>query len=77
MLADFTAHSMGGLNSRWFVKFAGGTEKVDDWVSLAGPNHGTETAGLCSLLDPPCAEMLPGSEFLTTLNDGDETPGSV
>ena len=72
---DIVTHSMGGLNSRWYLKFNGGTAKVDDWVSLAGPNHGTTSADAC--FDASCAEMRIGSEFLTTLNDGDETPGTT
>ena len=72
---DIVTHSMGGLNSRWYLKFVGGADKVDDWVSLAGPNHGTTSANTC--FDASCVEMRPGSEFLTTLNDGDESPGAV
>src|SRR5215203_3421125 len=34
---DIVAHSMGSLNSRWYIKFLGGEAKVDDWVSLAAP----------------------------------------
>src|SRR5436305_6220820 len=45
---DIIAQSMGSLNSRWYIKFDGGESKVDDWVSLGGPNHGTETANACS-----------------------------
>lgn len=72
---DIVTHSMGGLNSRWYVKFLGGTNYVDDWVSLAGPNHGTSSADWC--FTTSCYEMRHGSDFLTTLNAGDETPGSV
>ncbi|WP_028661825.1 esterase/lipase family protein [Saccharomonospora saliphila] len=72
---DVVTHSMGGLNTRWYLTFLGGTEKVDDWVSLAGPNHGTATADFC--YDTSCREMRRGSDFLTTLNDGDETPGAT
>jgi triacylglycerol lipase len=72
---DVVTHSMGGLNTRWYVKFLGGDAKVDDWVSLGGPNHGTDTANLCG--DPSCVEMRVGSAFLTELNAGDETPGAV
>ncbi len=72
---DVVTHSMGGLNTRWYVTFLGGTETVDDWVSLAGPNHGTDTAETC--FDTSCYEMRQGSDFLTTLNDGDETPGAT
>jgi triacylglycerol esterase/lipase EstA (alpha/beta hydrolase family) len=73
---DIIAHSMGSLNTRWYVKFvAGGQEKVDDWVSLGGPNHGTEVANIC--FGTTCNEMKIGSTFLKELNAGDETPGTV
>ena len=66
---------MGSLNSRWYIKFLGGEAKVDDWVSLGGPNHGTETANFC--FSTSCVEMRVGSKFLGELNAGDETPGTV
>jgi triacylglycerol lipase len=72
---DIISHSMGSLNTRWYVKFDGGESKVDDWVSLGGPNHGTETAKLCP--GAACEEMRIGSKFLSELNAGDETPGEV
>ena len=72
---DIIAHSMGSLNSRWYIKFLGGESKVDDWVSLGGPNHGTETANFC--FSTSCVEMRVGSKFLGELNAGDETPGEV
>ena len=72
---DIIAHSMGSLNTRWYIKFVGGESKVDDWVSLGGPNHGTETANTCS--QTSCVEMRVGSKFLSELNAGDETPGTV
>jgi triacylglycerol lipase len=73
---DLIAHSMGSLNTRWYIKFvAGGEANVDDWVSLGGPNHGTTTANFC--FSTSCVEMRPGSTFLSELNAGDETPGIV
>ncbi len=73
---DIIAHSMGSLNTRWYIKFvAGGEANVDDWVSLGGPNHGTEFANLC--FSTACIEMRVGSKFLSELNAGDETPGAV
>src|SRR6266542_6040827 len=70
---DIITHSMGGLSSRYYLKNLGGQANVDDWVSLGGPNHGTDTADQCSFT--PCLEMRIGSAFLTALNAGDETPG--
>jgi triacylglycerol esterase/lipase EstA (alpha/beta hydrolase family) len=72
---DIIAHSMGSLNSRWYIKFLGGESKVDDWVSLGGPNHGTDFANFC--FSTACTEMRVGSKFLAELNAGDETPGAV
>ena len=72
---DLVTHSMGGLSSRYYVKNLGGDLKVDEWVSLGGPNHGTDTANFC--FSTACSEMRIGSSFLTALNSGDETPGAV
>ena len=69
------SYSMGSLSSRHYLKSLGGDQHVESWSSISGPNHGTNTAALCS--STPCIEMRPGSSFLTTLNAGDETPGSV
>lgn len=72
---DIVTHSMGGLSSRYFIKNLGGDLKVDDWVGLGNPNHGTDTANFC--FDTSCVEMRIGSTFLNNLNSGDETPGAV
>lgn len=74
---DLVTHSMGGLAARYYVKNLGGAAKVDDFVSLGGPNHGTGIAVLCALFSTQCKEMSPNSSFLKALNSGDETPGSV
>lgn len=73
---DLVTYSMGSLSSRFYLKSLGGVAKVDAWVSIAGPNHGTQTATQCAQV-PACAEAVPGSAFLTALNADDETPGSV
>lgn len=73
---DIVAHSMGALSSRWYIKNYGGTATVDDFVSVAGVNHGTDVAVFCSFYKS-CREMLLGSSFLDSLNSGDETPGSL
>jgi triacylglycerol lipase len=72
---DIIAHSAGSISSRYYLKNLGGTSRVDAWVSLAGPNHGTDDANNCSF--QPCLEIRLGSSFLAALNSGDETPGVV
>ncbi|MFG2133431.1 esterase/lipase family protein [Streptomyces sp. NPDC048751] len=74
---DIVIHSMGALSGRYYLKNLGGTAYVDDFVSVAGTNHGTSVASLCGWLYTSCKEMNTGSSFLTALNSGDETPGSV
>ena len=72
---DIVSHSMGGLSSRYYLKDLGGQASVDEWVSIAGPNHGTSWANLC--FQTSCYEMRAGSAFLSALNSGDETPGDT
>lgn len=75
---NLVTHSMGSLVARYYVRnlLPGGdtSTRVDAVVSLAGTNHGTVIAALCGAVS--CQEMRPGSAFLTTLNAGDETPGT-
>ena len=39
---DIIAHSMGGLSSRYYIKFLDGIDKVDEFVSIASPHHGVD-----------------------------------
>ncbi|MGW0395399.1 esterase/lipase family protein [Streptomyces sp. NPDC003042] len=71
---DVVTHSMGALSSRYYTKNLEAGSKVDAWVSLGGPNHGTDLAYWCG--GASCLEMRPGSGFLNALNSDDETPGS-
>jgi len=65
---DLVAHSMGGISSRYYLKFLGGLNKVDDYVSFGSPHHGVP--GGTQVFRPNCT-------FLNDLNDGDETPGGI
>ncbi|HWD74332.1 MAG TPA: alpha/beta fold hydrolase [Solirubrobacteraceae bacterium] len=77
---DIVGHSEGGMMPRYYLKFLGGTAKVDDLVALAPPNHGTlNPAAFGGALTGcvACAEQQSGSSFLTQLNAGDPTPPPV
>lgn len=87
---DLVGHSEGAIMPRWYLKFLGGTAEVDHFVGWAGPNHGTNIWGITELrhLIPgwdgymgascgSCPQFMPGSDFITKLNAGDETPGNV
>jgi len=79
------SHSMGGLVSRTYIKYYGGTSYVDKLVMIGTPNHGTYglvSFGCGTFLagrnpTPECQDMKAGSEFLINLNSNDETPGDV
>ena len=72
---DLVTHSMGALPSRFYLRDERSAGKVDAWVSLGGPNHGTTSAEVC--FSAACREMRLGSAFLAALNADDETPGDL
>ncbi|MFG1674966.1 lipase family alpha/beta hydrolase [Micromonospora sp. NPDC049282] len=81
---DLVTHSEGGLVSRWYVKFLGGADKVDQYVSLGSPQYGTYVANIVNFVGlgscagiVACQQMTIGSSFLADLNAGDDTPGPV
>lgn len=66
---DIIAHSMGGLDSRWYVEKLGGNQYVDDLITLGTPHQGTYVA-ILGALTPGGRDMIPGSDLLKDLNDG-------
>jgi triacylglycerol lipase len=66
---------MGGLSSRWFVKFLRRTVVVEHYVSLGTPHYGLSEACLAPLAYG--GQMCPGSAFLRRLDAGDDTPGTT
>lgn len=61
------AHSMGGLISRYYVRFLGGEQHVERMVLLGVPHKGTWT-GLVAPVLRGTRQILPGSAFLNALN---------
>ncbi len=81
---DLVAHSEGGLVSRQYVKYEGGSSTVDSLVTLGTPNNGTAVANIIDFIGAgnclgivACQQMAIGSDFLAELNAGDDTIGSV
>lgn len=74
---NIVAHSLGSLPTRWYIKYGGGLSKVRNWISIAGPNHGTAAAWFCVLWDQGCRDMSPNSYVIRKLNEGEEAPGPV
>ena len=77
---SIVGHSQGGLMARYYIKFLGGAEAVDDLIGLAPSNHGTTlalAAPVGNLICPACTQQAAGSDFLAELDVGDETPGPV
>lgn len=69
------AHSMGGLDSRWYIEQEGGDAYVDRLVTLSTPHQGTRLTNLVPFA-PGARDMTPSSDFIRTLNTG-EPPESV
>ena len=83
---DLVGHSLGGSMSRWAVRFWPGVrDAIDDFVALGAPHHGTGPFRGEADLPPDLPDempaviwqFLPESQFVTTLDAGDQTPGEV
>lgn len=55
---DIVGHSQGGLMPNYYIKFLGGTSKVNELIGLAPSNHGTTASGLVTLIND-----IPGGSF--------------
>ncbi|WP_051029782.1 alpha/beta fold hydrolase [Nocardia takedensis] len=80
---DLVGHSMGGAVPFYYLNHLGGIPKVDDYIAMAAPLHGTTLSGIQSMFAgllelPGVAEAVTdrcgpcqvsyGSPFLRTLN---------
>jgi triacylglycerol lipase len=66
---NLVGFSMGGLVGRYYMQRLGGIDRVDHFVTLSAPHHGTALANLSVMLvsNQGCHEMRPGSPFLRDL----------
>ncbi len=67
---DIVAHSMGGLSSRYYIKYLADYNNIDDYVTLGSPHHGVDLHNCVYSSDTP-------TSFMISLNEGDETPGGI
>lgn len=62
---DLVGFSMGGLVTRYYVQRLGGIDRVQRYVTISAPHHGTIAAYFSP--KPGCVQMRPGSDFLQDL----------
>ncbi len=77
---DMIGHSQGASMPRWSIKWWPSVRAaLDDFVLLAGPNHGTTVAAGALPTGEPGAffQFAPDSNFVRAMNAGDETPGDI
>ncbi|MEV6343118.1 lipase [Actinoplanes sp. NPDC051851] len=72
---SLVGHSQGGMIGRWALKYWPDTRRmVDDYVSLASSNHGTDEFAVQCGATRSCSaaywQQRTGSAFLTALNTG-------
>lgn len=63
---DLVGFSMGGLVSRYYIQRLGGINRVQRFITIASPHHGTWLAYGSQCLG--CIQMRPDSTFLQDLN---------
>jgi len=63
---NLVGHSMGGLDSRWYIEQMGGEKYVDTLVTLGTPHHGTLTSKYASLT-PGGKKLAMSSDLIQTL----------
>jgi triacylglycerol lipase len=63
---DLIGFSMGGLVTRYYLQRLGGIDRVQRYITISAPNHGTLTA--YSLPLTGIRQMCPDSQFITDLD---------
>lgn len=73
---DVVAFSLGGIASRYYLQRLGGAERVQRFVTISSPHHGTLTGYIRN--NPGSTELRIGSPFLADLNqDWEKTTRKV
>ncbi|MFX0051237.1 MAG: alpha/beta fold hydrolase [Candidatus Hermodarchaeota archaeon] len=62
---DLVGHSMGGLSSRYYIKFLAGIDRVDDYVCLGSATHWIST----DMPDPNEGDATPGGILNDTIGN--------
>ncbi|MEA5605164.1 triacylglycerol lipase [Nostoc sp. UHCC 0252] len=63
---DIVGFSMGGIVSRYYIQRLGGINRVQRFITISSPHHGTLVA--YGSQRPGCIQMRPDSIFLKDLN---------
>lgn len=63
---DLVGFSMGGIVSRYYVQRLGGINRVQRFITISSPHHGTAIA--YASYRPGCTQMRPNNAFLQDLN---------
>ncbi|KZL49060.1 MULTISPECIES: esterase/lipase family protein [Cyanophyceae] len=63
---DLVGFSMGGIVSRYYVQRLGGINRVQRFITISSPHHGTVTAYASQRYG--CLQMRRNSEFIQDLN---------
>ncbi|ANZ13511.1 Lipase (class 2) [Streptomyces noursei ATCC 11455] len=80
---DIVSHSQGQAVARQYIRFGGGSGKVNHLVGLAPVNYGSDWAKIANkwlfgcIGIQGCSQVGTGSDFLNELNEGDDTWGDV
>lgn len=67
---DLVGFSMGGIVSRYYVQRLGGINRIQRFITISSPHHGTVVA--YGSWRPGCVQMRPDSIFLKDLNSDAE-----